>query len=66
MMFFSCNLSNVISLKCVSMSNQECKVRPKIVNVKNDEPVYKYTNHWYLKKDVICIKFGTRTQTTIS
>ena len=66
MMFFSCNLSNVISLKCVSMSNQECKVRPKIVNVKNDEPVYKYMNHWYLKKDVICIKFGTRTQTTIS
>ena len=21
--------------------------------------------HWYLKKDVICVKFGTRTQTTI-
>ena len=25
---------------------------------------YKYMYHWYLKKDVICIKFGTRTQTT--
>ena len=25
MMFFSCNLSNVNSLKCVSMKNQECK-----------------------------------------
>ena len=23
---------------------------------------YKYTNHWYLKKDVIRIKFVTRTQ----
>ena len=21
--------------------------------------------HWYLKKDAICVKFGTRTQTTI-
>ena len=26
---------------------------------------YKYMNHWCLKKDVTCIKFGTRTQTTI-
>ena len=26
---------------------------------------YKYMNHWYLKKDVIRVKFGTRTQTTI-
>ena len=21
--------------------------------------------HWYLKKDIICMKFGTHTQTTI-
>ena len=21
--------------------------------------------HWYLKKDIICVKFGTHTQTTI-
>ena len=26
---------------------------------------YKYMNHWYLKTDAICVKFGTRTQTTI-
>ena len=26
---------------------------------------YKYMNHWWLKKDVTHIKFGTRTQTTI-
>ena len=26
---------------------------------------YKYMNHWYLKKDVICVRFGTRTQTRI-
>ena len=28
------------SLKCVSMNNQECKVRPEIVNVNSDEPVF--------------------------
>ena len=40
MMFFGCNLSNVNSLKCVSINNQECKVRPEIVNVYSDEPVF--------------------------
>ena len=33
MMFFGCNLSSVNPLKCISMNNQECKVRPQIVNV---------------------------------
>ena len=40
MMFFSCNLPSVNSLKCISMNNQECKVRPEIVNVNSDEPVF--------------------------
>ena len=40
MMFFGCNLSSVISLECASMSNQECKVRPEILNVNSDEPVF--------------------------
>ena len=31
-MFFGCNLSSVNSLECVSINNQECKVRPEIVN----------------------------------
>ena len=30
----------VNSLSCVSMTNQECKVRPQIVNVNSDEPVF--------------------------
>ena len=38
MNFFSCNLSNVNPLKCVSMSNQECKARPETINVNSDEP----------------------------
>ena len=27
-------------LSCISMNNQECKVRPKIINVNSDEPVF--------------------------
>ena len=30
------NLSYVNSLECVSMNNQECKTRPKIINVNNN------------------------------
>ena len=33
MMLFGCNLSNVNWLKCVSMNNQECRVKPEILNV---------------------------------
>ena len=40
MMFFGCNLSCINLSECVSMSNQECKVRPEIVNVNSDEPVF--------------------------
>ena len=40
MMRFGCNLSSVNPLKCISMNNQECKVRPQIVNVNSDEPLF--------------------------
>ena len=40
MMFFGCNLSSVNPLECVSMNNQECKVRPEIVNVNSNEPIF--------------------------
>ena len=40
MMFFGCNLSSVNLLECVSMNNQECKVRSEIVNVNSNEPVF--------------------------
>ena len=39
-MFFGCNLSSVNSLKCVSINNQECKVRPEILNVNSKEPIF--------------------------
>ena len=40
MIYFGCNLSNLNSSKCISMSNQECKVRPEIVNVNSNEPTF--------------------------
>ena len=40
MMFFGCNLSSANLLECVSISNQECKVRPEIVNVNSNEPIF--------------------------
>ena len=33
------NLTSVNLLSCISMNNQECKVRPQVVNVKGDDPV---------------------------
>ena len=37
---FSENSVSAILLKCVSMTNQECKVRPEIVNDNSDESVF--------------------------
>ena len=34
------NSMSAIPLKCVSMTNQECKVRPEIVNYNSDESVF--------------------------
>ena len=40
MMFFSCNLLSVNLIECVSMNNQECKVRPEITTVNSNEPLF--------------------------
>ena len=32
-MIFSCNVLNVIPLKCVSMNPQKCSIRPKVINI---------------------------------
>ena len=39
MMFFS-SLSGVNSLECVSMNNQECKVRNEIIDASSNDPVF--------------------------
>ena len=50
MTFFSCNVLNVNSLKCVSMNNQESKSRAKIKDINNNEhSFYPYSikvNKW--------------------
>ena len=30
----------VTPLKCISMNNQECKIRPEVINVNSDEPMF--------------------------
>ena len=37
---FSCNVFNVNSLECVSMNNQGCKIRPEIINLNTNEPLF--------------------------
>ena len=39
MMFFS-SLPNINSLECISLKNQECKVRPEIVNINSNDPIF--------------------------
>ena len=34
------NLSNVNPLECILMKNQQCKVRPEIVNANNNNPIF--------------------------
>ena len=42
LMFFG-SLSSVNPLKCVSMNNQECKVRPEVVNISNEHLFYPFS-----------------------
>ena len=38
--FFGYNTLNVNSLECVSMNNQECKIKSEMINVNTNEPVF--------------------------
>ena len=37
---FSCDVSNSIPLKLVSISNQECRIRPERMNINSNEPSF--------------------------
>ena len=39
MMLFN-SLLNVNSLECISMKNEECKVRPEIINTNSNNPIF--------------------------
>ena len=48
MTFFGCNVLNVNPLnvnplKCVSINNQECKIRPQTINANSNEPFCPYS-----------------------
>ena len=34
------SLTSATPLSCISMNNQECKLRPETINVNSDEPVF--------------------------
>ena len=36
----SLSLVSTTSLNCISMKNQECKVRPEIINVNSNNPIF--------------------------
>ena len=38
--FFSCSVLSVNSLECLSMNNQECKIRSEIISVNTNEPMF--------------------------
>ena len=40
MYFFSCNALKAVPVKCVSIINQECRIRPEIINIDSNEPIY--------------------------
>ena len=39
MMFFG-SLSCVSSLECISINNEECKVRPETININSNNPIF--------------------------
>ena len=41
MIFFGCNVSsvnplNAVLLKCILMNNQECRIRPEMININSN------------------------------
>ena len=40
MTFFNFKLPNVNVSECVSMNNQKCKIRPEIISINTNEPVF--------------------------
>ena len=40
MTFFNLDSLNVNSLECVSMNNQECKIRLEIISLNTNEPLF--------------------------
>ena len=48
------NLLSATPLSCISINNQACKVRPEIINVNSDEPVF---YPFSIKTSILIIKY---------
>ena len=56
MAFFNSTVLNVYSLECVSMNNEECKARPKLIDINNNEPMcYPLVLTWISVVEVVTI-----------
>ena len=53
--FLGCSGLNVIPLKCISMSNHECKLRQPIVKVNSNESLFYPCNVLVSKCNGTCI-----------
>ena len=52
--FFSSNVLNINSLECVSMNNQEFKIRTEMINLNTNEPMfYPYSIKINKSKEVV-------------
>ena len=47
--FFGYNLSSMNPLEFVTINNRECKVRPEILNVNSNEPIFHLFSIWTSK-----------------
>ena len=70
-LFFSCNVLNVNSLKCVSMNNEEYRARLEIININSNEPLlypYSILSRWNdaqsLLMNMVCTSCLTSYWTT--
>ena len=59
---FLSSLVGTTSLNCISMKNQECKVRPEIINVNSNKPVFYPFSIKKVNVVVIVIILTIRTQ----
>ena len=38
--FINANYLNAIPLSCISMKNRECKIRPELININSNNPIF--------------------------
>ena len=57
--------ANANSWSCISMNSQECKIRPQVINVNGDEPVFFHLVLKQVNVVVVVIILTFRMQTFV-